>query len=234
MPGGARAGPSRPGPAAPKYAAPKYAAPKYAAGKYAAARLLGALGLALGAGGCATPVFVSPVEVNRFVAAQTEQLGQGTISLVLAPGMQDTLEIAPFLAAAQTQLELLGYRTVATGGAQIAQISLTQSDLEPMDGRGGGRNPVRVGGAAETGSFGTGVGLGLGIDLTPRQAGRIARVLAVAIRPAQGGTNLWEGRAAMTVSVNSDFAAAAPGAERLVAALFRDFPGTSGEVFLVE
>lgn len=192
------------------------------------------MGLALFAAGCATPVFVSPVEVSRFVAPPPAPLGQGTISLVLAPGMADSLEITPYLASVRTQLELLGYRPVDTGGAQIAQLSLVQSSMEPVDGRGGGRGPVNVGGAAHTGTFGTGMGIGVGIDLTPRQAGRIARVLSVVIRPAAGGGNLWEGRASMTVSVNSDFADSAPGAERLAAALFQNFPGTTGESFQVE
>ena len=38
-------------------------------------------------GGCATPAWVSPVEVTRFTGEAPTYLGQGTIQIVAAPGL---------------------------------------------------------------------------------------------------------------------------------------------------
>lgn len=38
-------------------------------------------------GGCATPAYVSPVEVTRFTGDAPNFLGQGTIQIVPAPGL---------------------------------------------------------------------------------------------------------------------------------------------------
>ena len=179
---------------------------------------------------CATPIYVSPVEVTRFVTPEDMQLGAGTISVEAAPGTPDTLEFAPFQAAVRNELAQLGYRVVDSGAAQVAQVSVRQTRQEAADQRG----PVTVGGGASTGTFGSGVGLGVGINLTPRPADRIGTMLSVQIRRTGGASNLWEGRAGMTVSVNSDYADGGAAAARLAQALFQGFPGQSGETIAVE
>src|SRR5690606_7926229 len=101
--------------------------------------------------------------------------------------------------ALSSELAALGYDVVPQGGAQVAQVSLRQSVLQPER-----RNPVSVGGGASVGSYGSGAGLGIGLDLTPRRGEAIETRLALAIRPASGGSNLWEGRASMSATANSD------------------------------
>lgn len=187
-------------------------------------------------GACATPAYVSPVEVTRFVAPSASTLGQGTISIAAAPGVDsNSLEFATYTEAVRRELETLGYRVVAQGGAQVAQVSLSSAVAEG-DGRRGSGIGVGVGGS--TGGYRSGVGAGVGIDLTRllngRPADRIERVLSVAIRPAAGGTNLWEGRAGMVASADSDYAADAAAAGRLAHGLFSGFPGESGETIAVE
>ena len=54
------------------------------------------------------------------------------------------------------------------------------------------------------------------------------------IKPAQGGTALWEGRARFAASANSDFAATEAAATKLAEALFGGFPGRSGETIEVQ
>jgi len=192
------------------------------------------LGAALLAAGCAAPAYVSPVEVTRFVGDPRNTLGQGTIAIDPAPGMDAfSLEFGVYRDAVARELTTLGYRVVAQsdprGGAQVAVLSLEQSVEAPADRRG----PVSVGGGASTGSFGSGVGLGLGIDLSGRPSERIATRVSLAIRPAGGGANLWEGRASMTATANSDAADSQVAATRIADGLFEGFPGMSGETILV-
>ena len=179
--------------------------------------------------GCATPSFVSPVEVTRFAAPQAS-LGRGTISISAAPGTDaSALSYAAFADALSSELAALGYNVVAQGGAQVAQISLSQRVSQPDR-----RSPVSVGGGGSVGSYGSGVGLGIGLNLSPRPAEAIETQLSLAIRPASGGTNLWEGRASMSASANSDYGTAQATAARMADALLQGFPAGSGETILVE
>lgn len=185
--------------------------------------------------GCATPAYVSPVEVTRFVGETPAYLAQGTIHIEPAPGLNaESLEYGVYAGAVRAELEELGYRVVAQNGAQVAQLGIEQYVGEP-ERRGGG---VGVGAGGSTGSYGTGVGVGVGVDLTSlingRPAERIERQVSVAIRSASGGANLWEGRASMTATANSDYADSLAAAQRMADALFLDFPGQSGETIAVE
>lgn len=181
--------------------------------------------------GCAAPAYVSPVEVTRFVGASDAGLAQGTIMIVPAPGLNpDTLEYDFYRAAVQLELEQLGYRVVTQGAAQVAELGFAERTGKA--GENGG--PVSVGVGGSTGSFGSGLGVGIGLDLTPRPADQISTILTLAISASEGGVNLWEGRAAMTATVNSDFAPSDARAGKLADALFADFPGNSGETVIVE
>ncbi|WAT16803.1 DUF4136 domain-containing protein [Aurantiacibacter sp. MUD11] len=185
--------------------------------------------------GCATPAYVSPVEVTRFVGEAPTELGQGTIAVQAAPGLDpQSLEYGMYRQALETQLQALGYTIVAMNPQQVAQLDVEQFVTAP-EGRG---RSVGVGGGASTGSYGSGVGVGVGIDLSSLINGpppeRIERQVSVAIRQPDGGPNLWEGRASMVATGNSDFAADAAAAPRIVEALFSGFPGESGETIAVE
>ncbi len=188
--------------------------------------LLAGAGLAA----CSAPAYVTPVEVTRFVGTAPAQLGTGTISVTFSSGLERSPNESVYRAAVERELASLGYSLRPTGGAQVAQISLQQYIEDPD----AGRSPVSVGGGASVGSYGSGVGLGIGLDLTPRAAERLATQLSVAIRPSAGGENLWEGRAQMTASANSDYADQSAAAARLASALFENFPGASGETILVD
>ncbi len=180
---------------------------------------------------CAAPAYVSPVEVTRFVGQADTYLAQGTIEIAPAPGINgDGLEYGFYAEAVRIELEELGYRVVAQNGDQVAALDFDQNVGAPAE-RGG---PVSVGVGGSTGSFGSGLGVGIGLNLTPRPSEQINTVISVAIKAADGGTNLWEGRAAMSATANSDFAPSDAAAGRLADALFADFPGNSGETVIVE
>ncbi len=193
--------------------------------------LLAACALATG---CATPAYVSPVEVTRFTGDASAFLAQGTIAIIPAPGLDgNSLEFGVYADAVRRELEALGYRVVADNGGQVAMVSIDGLVAEGEPRRG----PVDVGVGGSTGSYGSGVGVGVGINLNSLSgppAERIERQIFVAIRPAAGGANLWEGRASMIATSNSDYATESAAAGRMVAALFDGFPGISGETIEVE
>lgn len=199
-------------------------------------RYLPALAAAALLAGCTT-TYSSPVEVTRFVGQAPAALGQGSIEVrigateraepAFAPG---TFEAPAFQAAVAEELRQLGYQVVDGNAGQVAEIWLDRAVERP-----GRRSPVSVGVGGSTGSYGSGVGVGIGINLGgggPREV--IDRQLRVAIRPAEGGQALWEGRARFNASSNSELADPQAAADRLASALFNGFPGRSGETIEVE
>lgn len=191
--------------------------------------LLAPLGLGLTA--CATPSYYSPVEVTRFVDAEGSELPPGPIGVRAAPG-EDPQD--PAYAAYQTalteELGAIGFQVTGDVAPYMALIDVDRWIVEP----GGERSPVSVGGGASVGSYGSGVGLGIGIDLSGRDPDEIDTELAVSIRPSAGGDAIWEGRARFTASANSEYAELHIAAEHVVGALLQDFPGNSGETIQVE
>ena len=179
---------------------------------------------------CATPQ--GPIEVTRFVdPAGSARLGQGTVFIESAPGSFDGLEAAPYKAAVAAELTRLGYRESARAGAsQIAQVRIDRYTETP-EGR---RSPVSVGVGGSTGSYGSGVGLGIGINLGGGPRPTTGTQLGVTLRDASGSVNLWEGRADIQTTDKSPLADRTRNAQALAAALFRDFPGRSGETVEVK
>lgn len=178
---------------------------------------------------CATPQ--GPIEVTRFVdPAGTARLGQGTVFVETAPGSIDGLEAAPYKAAVAAELTRLGYRETARAQAtQIAQVRVERF----AEGALIRRNPVSVGVGGSTGSYGSGVGVGVGINLGGGPKPTSSTLLAVTLSNASGGQNLWEGRADIDTTASSPLADRTRNAQALAAALFRDFPGRSGETVQV-
>ena len=185
---------------------------------------------ALALGACATPQ--GPIEVTRFVGPDgTARLGQGTVFVESAPGSIDGLEAAPYKAAVAAELTRLGYRESTRGdAAQIAQVRIERF-TETAEGR---RSPVSVGVGGSTGSYGSGVGLGVGINLGGGPRPTTGTQLGVTLRGTQGGVNLWEGRADIRTTDRAPLADRTRNAQALAAALFRDFPGRSGETIQVK
>jgi hypothetical protein len=192
-----------------------------------AALLLGAAALS----GCATPV--GPVEVTRFHRPDaTQQLGHGMIAIEAAPGMDpDSLEIRSYERAVARELVRVGYTEAPAGaGDQVALVRVRRATFHP-DREG---SPVRVGGAASTGSYGSGVGLGIGIDLSGAPHDQVTTELGVMIRERGSGQTIWEGRARFTVRADAPLAQTQLGAAKMAQAMFQDFPGNNGETVEVK
>ncbi|MEO7914684.1 MAG: DUF4136 domain-containing protein [Novosphingobium sp.] len=183
----------------------------------------------LALGGCIAPT--GPVQVTRFHAADVAPLGRGSIAVEPAAGMDgNSLELRSFEAAVARQLQVIGYTNVANGGEQVALVKLSRSTYRPARLRG----PVSVGVGGSTGSYGSGVGLGIGIDLSGPPPEQVDTELAVTIKDRKSAAVLWEGRAAFTVRSSSPLADTQLGAAKLAEALFKGFPGNSGETIEVK
>jgi hypothetical protein len=191
---------------------------------------LATVAFAVSLAGCTT-TYVSPVEVTRFTGDQPQALGTGPIAVRAGPGAPpDSLELNVFRDAVARELQEQGYVIVNGEAPQVAEVTVDLFAEQP----GHSNSPVSVGGGVAGGSYGSSAGVGIGIDLTPRPSERLHRELRVMIKPAQGGTALWEGRARFTASANSDFAETQAAATKLADALFGGFPGQSGATIEVE
>ena len=181
--------------------------------------------------GCATPVYVSPVEVTRFTGTAPQQLGRGPIAVRAAPGEPpESWEYAAFQTAVSEELTELGYTVTGDDAPQVAEIRVERFVAQ----RGSGRSPVNVGVGGSTGSYGSGVGMGVGINLGGnRPAEQIDTLLQVMIKPSAGTDALWEGRARFSATANSEYADQRAAAAKLADALFEGFPGRSGETIEV-
>jgi hypothetical protein len=180
--------------------------------------------------GCVAPV--GPVEVTRFHLRETARLGRGAIAVEPAPGMaSDSLEFRSYATAVGRQLALLGYSEQLAGASdQVALIRLERQHYRPE--RHGGPVSVGVGGA--TGSYGSGVGVGIGFDLSGPPPEVVDTQLSVTIKDRASGQSLWEGRASFSVTAKAPLADAQLGAAKLTEALFKGFPGNSGESIQVK
>lgn len=180
--------------------------------------------------GCVSPI--GPVEVTRFHVPDAARLGRGAVAVEPAPGNAgDSLEWRSYAAAVGRQLALTGYREQMAGsGDQVALVQL-ERHVYSSDRR---RGPVSVGLGGATGSYGSGVALGIGIDLSGPPPDIVETLLSVTIKDRVSGQSLWEGRAAFSVSAKSPLASSQLGAAKMAEALFKSFPGNSGETIRIK
>jgi len=181
---------------------------------------------------CVAPI--GPVEVTRFHVPEASQLGQGTISVEPAEGEDgDSLEFRTYAGAVARELQRIGYSELSDGSEGSAQVAILALDRRVYRAARNG-SPVSVGMGGSTGSYGSGVGVGIGLNLSGPPPEQVETRMSVAIRDRATGQNLWEGRAAFTVKASAPLAGSQLGAAKMAEALFRDFPGQSGETILVK
>lgn len=187
--------------------------------------LVGMLILALS--GCVAPT--GPVEVTRFHAPPVTR---GGFVVEPAPGANADMEFRSYAAAVARQLVAQGYAEQGPGGGGevVVVVRIERQIYQPR--RAG--SPVSVGLGGGTGSYGSGLGVGIGIDLSGPPPEVVETGLFVTLKERASGKPVWEGRASFAVRANSPLAQTHLGARKLAEALFRDFPGRSGETILVK
>ena len=197
------------------------------------ATCLGAIaGLAL-LSGCMTDVGPTQPSVTRF------HLGQPIARSIIAIEPSDPADanspefdaIADSVGRALTRLGWTVQKRNA-GSEQVATVTIEQETrIAPR------RSGFSIGIGGGTGSYGRhgGVGVGGAVDI---QVGRttdrlVATRLSVRIQRRSDATVAWEGRADYEARAGTPDATRAAAANRLAAALFRDFPGESGRTIRV-
>ena len=197
--------------------------------------------------GCMTPV--APVEVTRFhriEAAQTLAPGRYRIVQPDVPVVNEPtlplgtatpgLEWQTYAAAVARQLDLLGFTAARISDAvpetYVVTLSVDQANSEIHRD-----SPVNVGLGGSTGSYGSGLGVGVGINLNSLLGGgggtMVDTRMAVRITRTGDSLPLWEGRAQTQARVGAPGAQPGLNADKLATALFRGFPGRSGETITV-
>ena len=179
--------------------------------------------------GCATAV--PPVEVTRFHIG--DQTARGTIAVEPLTLSDDTsIEFRSYAAAVGRELQRIGFTEMPGAGSQyVASVNYLRDVRGTL---GGGRSPVSVGVGGSTGSYGSGVGLGIGINLSGPPKDIIVTQLNVQIKRRADNTVIWEGRALTEAKEGSPAAQPGMAASKLAEALFRDFPGVSGQTITVK
>ena len=183
--------------------------------------------------GCATDDLATGASVTRFHLGQ--QIARGPIAVEsVDPRDTGSLEFAQISAAVARELTRLGWTVVPNNASeQVAMVSLTQQSREAAR-----RSGLTIGIGGGTGSYGRhgGVAVGGGVAV-PVGGGRtnviVGSQLNVRIQRRSDATVAWEGRAQTEARAGTPAATRAGAADRLAAALFRDFPGESGRTIRV-
>lgn len=179
--------------------------------------------------GCATAV--PPVEVTRFHIG--DQTARGTIAVEPLTLSDDTsIEFRSYTAAVGRELQRIGFTEMPGAGSQfVASVNYLRNVRGTL---GGERSPVSVGVGGSTGSYGSGVGLGIGINLSGPPKDVVVTQLNVQIKRRADNSVIWEGRALTEAKEGSPAAQPGMAASKLAEALFRDFPGVSGQTIKVK
>ena len=178
---------------------------------------------------CVVPT--GPVEVTRFNrAAEGVPYGKGSfaVALVGESASDRSLAGSPYLAAVARELQRIGYRDNTGNSDVIAEVRFGAT-LVRLDRRA----PVSVGVGGSTGSYGSGVGVSFGFNLGNGTAAQLQSSLAVRIVRRSDQVVIWEGTAVQFAKAGSPAAQPGIAASKLAEALFKDFPGVSGETIRV-
>ena len=183
--------------------------------------------------GCATDDMVTGASVTRFHLGQPIARGPIAVESV-DPRDTGSLEFAQVSASIARELTRLGWTVVPNNASeQVAMVSLSQQSREAVR-----RSGVSIGIGGGTASYGrhSGVGVGGGVSV-PVGGSRtnliVGTQLGVRIQRRSDATVAWEGRAQTEARAGTPTATRAGAADRLAAALFRDFPGESGRTIRV-
>ena len=180
--------------------------------------------------GCVVPT--GPVEVTRFNrAAEGQTYGKGSFAVVAAVDAS-SLAASPYLAAVSREMQRVGYAEDSKSGDVIATVSFSVLEAELARGR----SPVSVGVGGSAGGYRSGVGVGVGLDLTNllnKPKPRILTELSVRIKRRGDDLVIWEGKAVQESSAGTPAAQPGIAASKLAEALFKEFPGKSGETITV-
>ena len=189
----------------------------------------GALFAIMLAAGCADMGNVPPnLEVTRFHLGQPIARGEIAVEAANAAD-QGALEFQAIAAPVERELTRLGWN-VTHGNGWTEQVALVHLDQEAREAPRSSGLSIGIGGGGATFGRHSGVGVGVGgtIPVGARTTTVVGSRMSVRIQRRSDATVFWEGRADIQARGGTELAGKGPAADRLAAALFRDFPGESG------
>lgn len=191
-----------------------------------------ALAAAFALAACST---TPTAEVTRFHLGQP--MPTDTIRVTPAPnagGPADaplSLEFRTFAAVVAQDLARNGFRPVESGpSAYVAVLDVRQTTQAGIPQP----SPFRIG--IGGGTFGGNVGVGGSVNVpvgAPRNTDVRVNVLAVRIRRESDDTAIWEGRAVQQIQASAQGSSLPAAVPALSGALFKQFPGVSGQTVIV-
>lgn len=168
------------------------------------------------------------IMVQTFLANSptTVRLGHGPIMLAPeAAGPTAPTEDGFFEPAIADQLARAGYQIGAAGTGQTISFETSHDVVEPPEPP---HSPVHGGIGMGIGNRGSGVGLGIAIDLSKPLGALIATRIEARISDSMTHELLWQGRAEVMSRENDKHWRPDLLAGRLSAALFKNFPRSTG------
>lgn len=171
-----------------------------------------------------------PVDVTRFHNAQIAPIVPGSVVIkanVTDEGHSRSIEYTSYSAALLRELQRVDF-TEARDDAENSEYVFRYTVDRAVLSAGGSRSPISVGVGGSTGSYESGVGLGIGINLGGQPKDKIVTELSVRIARRDDGNVVWEARASVEAKQGSPASQPGLAAAKLAEALFRDFPGESG------
>jgi len=188
--------------------------------------IVGALALA----GCATQ---PETQVTRFHLNQPLARGQIAVEPIL-PADRGSLEFQSYASIVGAELARVGFTEAPglTASEQVAAITVERGSRETLRRRSGFSIGLGGGSYGWNGGVGGGVTIPIGRSAKPGQIA-ITR-LVVQIKRRSDSTVIWEGRAETGAPAGSPDAAPVAAVQRLATAMFKDFPGPSGQTITVK
>jgi hypothetical protein len=192
-------------------------------------RILGLAAACLLAG-CTT---TTPTKVTRFNLGQPIVPGAVLIT-PRNPNDAGGLAFSTTASAVSAEFARLGFTIAAPNDTSSPLVAVVALDQTTRPGPPSGPAfSVGIGGA----SFGRHTGFGGGVDV-PVTRGRESYVdsslLSVQLKRRSDATVIWEGRASTVADASSPADSPAALSQKLATALFRDFPGASGQTIMVK
>jgi hypothetical protein len=194
------------------------------------------LGCAAALAGCAAQT--PEVRVTRFHLGQP--IASGEIAVTSRdPTLAKDLEFQTYarIVASELQRQNFGIAPDIAKSEQVAVVDV-ERNWRPTGQRSGSSMSIGLG-SSSGGGWGGGTGVGLGGSVSfpigkSRERMDVATRLSVQIKRRSEGTIIWEGRAETISRDGAPESTPEAAVSRLASALFRDFPGRSGETITVK
>lgn len=180
--------------------------------------------------GCTT---TAPTKVTRF------SLGPPITPSAVAiaprsPNDGGGLAFSTTASAVSAELNRLGFTVAAAEDASTPLVAVVGLDQTTRPGPPRGPQfSIGIGGA----TFGRHTGFGGGVDVPvgrARESYIDSSLLTVQLKRRSDGTVIWEGRASTAMDSGAQANSPAALSQKLATALFRDFPGASGQTIMVK